>query len=110
MDLGPEHDSCDAFASYLLDEERTAVTFAELETLAFATQQTIRVVAAELSAYGFTIAARPIARSVRGFTTSSNDRWFGPGSEKMHGGACADDVACARFGSSARAERGSVAA
>ena len=33
------------------------------------------------------MSVREPLRRVRGFRTSSNDRWFGPGSDKMHGGS-----------------------
>lgn len=84
----PEHASVEAFAAYLLDDEREEFTFKEAEELAEALGQSVAsYVIRELKSYGFTMTPRAIPRRVRGFRTSSHDRWFGPGSSKTHGGS-----------------------
>ena len=60
----PEFASLEAFVAFLRDEERGSA----------------------LQGMGFALVKRGIPRKVRGFTSSSNDRWFGPGSEPTHGG------------------------
>jgi len=36
---------------------------------------------------GLEVKDRPFDKKIRGFKTSSNDRWFGPGSCSTHGGS-----------------------
>lgn len=63
------------------------------------THTTIGTLRAELEGYGMTLAERPFEKHVRGFTTSSNDRWFGPGACKTYGGAAYTGMMVAKYGS-----------
>jgi hypothetical protein len=76
----PEFASVDAFATYLYDDDRETYTVDELARLAFFTRRSNLSLIDELSGYCLRLAPREPVRRVRGFTTSSNDRWFGPGS------------------------------
>jgi hypothetical protein len=50
--------------------------------------------------WGLTLAERVPPKRVRGFTTSSHDRWFGPGSEPTHaGGALFERAMVSKYGS-----------
>lgn len=83
----PEFKSVEVFAQYLLDEDRATYTHEELMALNYRTRTTLAQIRADLDGYGFALAHRASERRVRGFTTSSNDRWFGPGSCATHGGS-----------------------
>lgn len=84
----PEQESVEAFVSFLLEDERVNISFQEAEELAEAMGFSCPTnVIRELRAYGVTVGERPVARHVRGFQTSSNDRFYGPGSSPMHGGS-----------------------
>lgn len=82
----PEFESVVAFVSFLLDEDRTAFLPGEAQRVAASEHRSLTKVMAELKSYGLTVALNRHA-NVRGFTTSSHDRFYGPGSEKMHGGS-----------------------
>lgn len=82
----PEYQDIETFAQYLLDEERTSFLPGEAQRVAERMGKNTGEVQRELKSYGFTMDV-PTRCKVRGFTTSSNDRYFGPGSEKMHGGS-----------------------
>ena len=94
-----EHRSVAALAEYLVDDERTTFTHEDLSLVNEATGLRIQEIRAELEGYGLTLAARAVPKRVRGFTTSSNDRWFGPGSCPTHGGATYDGMMVAKYGS-----------
>jgi hypothetical protein len=80
--------SVEEFGTFLLDEGRSTFTFEEAEGLAATLGQSVAtLVIRELKSYGFTMVAREVPRHFRGFRTSSNDRFFGPGSSKSHGGS-----------------------
>lgn len=83
----PEHASIEAFAEFLVDEERETFTFTEAETVAKAIEEHVSVVIRELRTYGLAMVPREPERRVRGFQTSSHDRWYGPGSSRTHGGS-----------------------
>lgn len=83
----PEFQSVAAFVEYLLEDDRDGATHAELVDLSYGTRTTIAKLRRDLEAWGVTVAERPKPIVVRGFTTSSHDRWYGPGAEKMHGGS-----------------------
>ena len=84
----PEMESVEAFAEYLLDDDRTEFTFDEAEGLAGALGFSVAApVIRELKGYGFAMAAREPERQVRGFRANSHDRWFGPGACRTHGGS-----------------------
>lgn len=82
----PEFKSIEVFAEFLLADDRTEFTHEELLALNYRTRTIVAAIRSELESIGFTLAHRPSERRVRGFTTSSNDRWFGPGSCPTHGG------------------------
>jgi len=86
----PEFDSIETFVQHLLDDERETYTHEELTALNFRTHMPINAIRKELEGYGLTLANRPNVKRTRGFSTSSNDRWFGPGSAATHGGAGID--------------------
>jgi hypothetical protein len=99
----PEYDSIVAFATFLVDdhEGQGPVTFtvSDVGKLASRLQRSNRDVIAELRGYGLILEERMPERKVRGFTTSSNDRFYGPGAEKMYGGTGLDpDLGVASWG------------
>jgi len=83
----PEYASVEDFVDYLLDDERTVFTLSEVAKVASATGWTNRAVIDELKSYGLTYREPQFGRRVRGFQSCDNDRFFGPGAEKMHGGS-----------------------
>ena len=85
--VDPELESVEAFASYLLAEDRSSFSFAEATALADSLGVHVSGVIRELKSYGFAQDARPIPKAVRGFLTSSHDRYYGPGSSPSHGGS-----------------------
>lgn len=84
----PELESVEAFAESLYDDDRETFTTKELVVLCQALRERdhhkVRV---ELEGYGVTLEPARVPRRIRGINTSSNDRYFGPGAEKMHGGS-----------------------
>lgn len=76
-----------SFGEYLLDDDRTEFTFQEAEGLAEEVGLHPTVVIRSLKTYGFSMQTRVVAKSVRGYRTNSHDRYYGPGSSKMHGGS-----------------------
>lgn len=90
----PEQESVEAYVAYLLDEERSHVTYEEVVELSEAMGQSVPTnVIHELQTWGIQVGARPAVRRVRGFQTSSNDRWFGPGSAPTSGGSGWEQIA-----------------
>lgn len=83
----PEHESVEAFAEFLMAEERTAFTFVEADTIARGMKVATYVVIEGLKGYGFGYEGRSEPKKVRGFTTNNHDRWYGPGACKSHGGS-----------------------
>ncbi len=83
----PEFRSVEAFVEHCLDDDRCEFTHEELAALNYRLRTPVAAVRGALEAYGLRLAVRAVPRPVRGFTTSSNDRWFGPGSDKTHGGS-----------------------
>ena len=82
----PEYKSVLTFAKYLDDEERTSYTVAELIELNYRTHIPMDRINKDLEVLGFSMEKREPAKRVRGFTTSSHDRYYGPGSAPSHGG------------------------
>lgn len=77
-----------AFGEELLDNDRTSFTYEEADALAVGLGYSVpTMVIRALKAYGFEQRTREIPKRVRGFQTSSQDRYFGPGAERMHGGS-----------------------
>lgn len=85
--MGPEYESVEAFAEFLLADDRTSFTLADVVKLAVNTQTSDPKVIAELESYGFSKEKREPAKAVRGFQSNSHDRWYGPGACKTHGGS-----------------------
>lgn len=88
----PEYKSVQTFAQFLLDDDREEYNHEELAALNMNTHQRIDAIRHELDSIGFRLATRAPEKRVRGFTTSSNDRWYGPGSQKTHGGPGIDNA------------------
>lgn len=82
-----EFESIETFAEYLMDDERTEFTHVELGCLNRRLGLVTHTIRKELESYGFTLKHRAKEQSFRGFSTSSHDRWYGPGSSKSHGGS-----------------------
>jgi hypothetical protein len=83
----PEFRSVEAFVQLCCDDDRAEFTHEDLAALNYRLRTTVATVRRALEAYGLSLAVREVPRPVRGFTTSSNDRWFGPGSDRTHGGS-----------------------
>jgi hypothetical protein len=86
-DVDPEHESVEAFVEFCMDDEQDTFTHVDLGHIAYATHTSRCVVRKALEDYGLTLKVRAVARRRRGFTTNSNDRYYGPGSSKSHGGS-----------------------
>lgn len=85
--MEPEYESVEAFASYLMEDEQTSFSLADVLKLAENTRQSNPKIIHELKSYGFKMEERRPEKKVRGFQTSSLDRYYGPGSCKSHGGS-----------------------
>ena len=83
----PEYADVDTFAQFMSDDDREEYNHEDLVALNFRTNLPVQVLRKKLEAYGLKLATRPVEKQVRGFNTSSNDRWYGPGSMATHGGA-----------------------
>jgi hypothetical protein len=80
--------SLDEFRDELLGNDRTSFTFGEAEKLAFELGFSLAApVIKGLKDRGLGMDERIPPRRVRGVRTSSNDRWFGPGSCPTSGGS-----------------------
>lgn len=83
----PEFASLQAFYQFMRDEERTTYTVEEIQALNYRTHLTQEELRQQLENEGFSLQKRDVPKpQPRGFTTSNNDRWYGPGSERTHGG------------------------
>jgi len=76
--------SVEEFASELLDDDRESFGFEEAEAVAEVLGLSAQDVIFELRDYGFRYEGRAAEKRVRGFTTSSNDRWT---AYPSHGGS-----------------------
>lgn len=88
----PEFKSIEAFVSFLIDDERIQYTKLEMQQLAVSVEKPEFWVSSELKAWGLSIEEQRVLKHTRGFSTSSNDRWYGPGSSKMYGGSGAEQI------------------
>ncbi len=70
-----------------LQDDRTEVLYADIESAGQRNGVHPATLIKVIVKLGATIGERPTIRRVRGFTSSSNDRWFGPGADRCHGGA-----------------------
>ena len=96
----PEYASVEAFAEYCFAEEISEYSHEDLHSLGFALQMRVADIRVALSGYGLVLMTRVVPKHTRGYTTSSNDRWFGPGSSKTYGGAAHNSVMSAKYGCS----------
>lgn len=87
MTAWPEYQSVEAFVEFCLDDERETFSTADLQRLNHGTHRRLSELRRELEGYGLTFRPRAPERRVRGHTTGSNDRYYGPGSERAHGGS-----------------------
>lgn len=87
----PEYKSIEAFVSHVVDDDRYEFSHEDLEALNYRLRRPVAALREELEGWGLSRAVRPVARHVRGFQTSSHDRWYGPGSCPTHGGAALND-------------------
>ena len=84
----PEYGSVEEFAEFAIDDERTEFDIYDLRCLNYRHQIRVQVIREALEAWGLTYKPCELReRRVRGFTTSSHDRWYGPGSSPTHGGS-----------------------
>jgi hypothetical protein len=84
--------SVEALAEHLMGSDESEFTALHLQLLNQNTQKPVHALRVELEGYGFTLAKRPLERRVRGYTTSSNDRWYGLGSSPCHGGSGGEQI------------------
>jgi hypothetical protein len=85
--MDPEHESIESFVQFCLDDEVDTFTAGDVDKIAQATKTSHHKVREELETYGLCLARRAPEKSVRGFQTNSNDRYYGKGSERTHGGS-----------------------
>lgn len=70
-----------------LGDDETSFCFAEAETIAKDVGIHVSTIIRLAQEAGLSYLGREVPRKVRGFKTSSNDRWFGPGSSPTSGGS-----------------------
>lgn len=75
-----------------LADELTMVPFQECESLSMTVGLHVGSIVAMVKEYGLAVGPRSVPRSVRGFKTSSHDRWYGPGACMTHGGSGAEQI------------------
>jgi hypothetical protein len=85
--VDPEHESIEAFVEFCMDDEQEVFTHADVDAIATATRTSHHKVRVALEGFGLRLARREREKHVRGVLTNSNDRYYGPGSERMHGGS-----------------------
>ncbi len=91
--LAKTAEAVDTFANELLEDDRTSFDFKEATGVADDVGIHVSTVIKLLKEHGFTYEERPVEKPVRGYKTSSNDRWIGPGSSKTHGGSGHEQIA-----------------
>lgn len=84
--IEPELQSIEAFAEYLLEDERDSFMLADCQALGAKLHISNSKIRDALEGYGFRYIGPEHGKTMRGFTTGSNDRWYGPGSSRTHGG------------------------
>jgi len=84
----PQYASVEALVEYLLyEDECFDFTHEHLTHLRRRLQRSARDLRRELEGYGLALVPRAKPKKFRGIHSSSDhDRWWGPGSSKMHGG------------------------
>lgn len=95
-----EFGSVELFAESMADDDWMTFDWRHLNCLSERTGLSNSLLRMELESYGFKLANRAKPSSARGFRTSSQDRWFGPGADKTHGGSGQDEITgmCGREG------------
>ena len=83
----PEYESIEVFAKFCQDDERIEYTHEDLTALGSYVRMRFSEIRKRLFQYGLSLARRDVPKHIRGFTTSSNDRWTGPGSSPTYGGS-----------------------
>ncbi len=73
--IAPELASIEAFAEYLLEDDRETFTLAECQALGASIHLSNGKIRAALEEYGFRYVKPEHGRSVRGFTSNNHDRW-----------------------------------
>lgn len=89
----PEFESVEAFVAHLLDNDREDFSFEEAELLGKNLGRPASEAIRALKDYGLQMTPRAEPKRVRGFRTSSHDRWYGPGSSPTHGGSGWEQIA-----------------
>jgi hypothetical protein len=75
--MDDEYASVLDFVEYLLDDDRTVFTHADLTALSERLHQPVRAIRAELEGWGLTLAYRAPERVVRGYTAWDENRYQG---------------------------------
>lgn len=75
VEQSAEHSSIESFVEWCMADDVESFTFEDVCEIAVQARMSRNVVIRELQGYGLTYEGRPAVRAVRGFTTSSNDRW-----------------------------------
>ena len=76
-----------SFVDDKLGDDETSFSFIEAEKLAAGVGIHVSTIIRLAQEAGLGYTGRETPKRVRGFTTSSNDRYFGPGSSNSHGGS-----------------------
>jgi hypothetical protein len=87
QEILPELENVEAFAEFLMAEDRVSFSFVEADSIAQGLKVATYMVINGLKSYGFGYEGRASEKRVRGYTTSSHDRYWGPGAMKSHGGS-----------------------
>jgi hypothetical protein len=95
----PEYSSIESFVEFCLDDDVTEFSHEDLVELNRYLHIPIHKLREMLETYGMSLKERQVPRQVRGFRTSSHDRWFGPGSCKTHGGSAFGQMMVSKYGS-----------
>lgn len=75
-----------------LADDLETLPFKECESLAERVGIHVGTIIAMVKSYGISIGSREVPKAVRGFKSSSHDRWYGPGSCKTHGGTGEEQI------------------
>lgn len=88
----PEFSSIESFIQMKIDDDDHSFDHNDLQELSFYLRRAnLHGIRVELESHGLTLQRREHDKRVRGFTTSSHDRWYGPGSCPTHGGSGFDN-------------------
>jgi hypothetical protein len=91
--VDPEHASIEAFVEFCWDDDREYFDHEDLTLLAVALKLSPNKITPQLEEWGLRRKYREREKSPRGVHSScDHDRWWGPGSEKTHGGSGQDQI------------------